>query len=226
MRNQLLLRIFGILALYLGLKYYGGDVGKYVLYPITRLVTFLHEFGHALGAILTGGSVDALQVNADGSGYAITRGGSRAIILMGGYIGSALLGNLIFFVGARKPNAAKFTMYALAAMMAFSGVFWFNSLYTTGFLFLFAVGLCFIAAKTSINREVLMFLGLASIIYIIQDFNVGPSSDLQKYAELFVVIPQAVWMYIWLAIVIVLFILNLRLILKTIPNEVDSPPLK
>ncbi len=223
MRNQLLLRILGILAVYLGIKYFGGKIGEYILYPITRLVTFLHEFGHALGAILTGGSVEALQVNADGSGHTVTRGGSRAIILMGGYIGSALLGNLIFFIGARKPVASKITMYILAGMMAFSGVFWFNSLYTTVFLFLFAIALYFIASKTSFNREVLMFLGLACIIYIIQDFNVGPSSDLEKYAELFVIIPAAMWMYIWLGIVVILFILNIRLIFKTIPADIPTP---
>ena len=45
-----------------------------------------------------------------------------------------------------------------------------------------------------------MFLGLASIIYIVQDFNVGPSSDLKAYAELFIFIPAVAWMYIWLGI--------------------------
>jgi len=59
-----------------------------------------------------------------------------------------------------------------------------------------------------------MFLGLVSILYIIQDFNVGPTSDLNAYADLFVFIPSLVWMYIWLIIVIALFVWNIRLIVK------------
>ena len=59
-----------------------------------------------------------------------------------------------------------------------------------------------------------MFLGLATLLYIIQDFNVGPRSDLEKYAELLVFIPVNVWMYIWLGIVIVLTSLNIYAIIK------------
>ena len=67
MKNQTLIRILVILAVYLGLRYFGGAIGAKILYPFTLLVTYLHEFGHALGAILTGGKVNALQINSDGS---------------------------------------------------------------------------------------------------------------------------------------------------------------
>ncbi len=214
MKNNTIFRILAILAVYLGLRYLGGDVGRKILYPITLLVTYLHEFGHALGAILTGGSVQALQINDDGSGFTRTVGGSRGVILMGGYIGSAILGNLLFYIGARKPKVAHITLYVLGSLMLISAIFWFNSLFTTGLLILFAFVLFFIASKTKFEPEVLMFLGLASIIYIVQDFNVGPSSDLKAYADLFVIIPTVVWMYIWLGIVLLLCFANFRLIFK------------
>ncbi len=200
----------------MGLQYFGGSVGKTILYPITLLVTYLHEFGHALGAILTGGSVEALQINEDGSGYTKTIGGSRGIILMGGYIGSAIFGNILFFIGARKPRIAHITLYILSSLMLISAVFWFNSFFTTGMLIVFAVVLYFISSKTNLEAEVLMFLGLASIIYIVQDFNVGPSSDLKAYADLFIFIPAVAWMYIWLGIVLVLCFANFRLIFNGI----------
>ncbi len=213
-KNNTFFHIILILAIYLGLQYFGGKAGKIILYPIVLLVTFLHEFGHALGAILTGGTVLALQVSEDGSGFTKTMGGSRAIILTGGYIGSAILGNLLFYIGVKKPQAAKITLYILASTMLVSSVFWFNSFFTTGMLIVFALALYFLANKTVFASEALMFLGLASIIYIVQDFNVGPSSDLQAYAELFVIIPATVWMYIWLTIVLVLCFFNFRMILK------------
>ncbi len=214
MNNSLLIRFIIVLALYFGLVYFGGNIGRTILYPVTLLVTFLHEFGHALGALLTGGEVVALQINADGSGFTKTRGGSLGIILMGGYLGSAILGNLLFYIGARGRKVAKITIYVLAAFMVIVGFIWFNSLYTTGFLLAFAAVLYLIAKQTDFDREVLMFLGLASIIYIIQDFNVGPRSDLEKYAELLVFIPSHVWMYIWLFISLALTAINLRMVLK------------
>ena len=57
--------------------------------------------------------------------------------------------------------------------MLLTGIIWFNSMFTTIVLIIFAITLFIIANKTSFGRELLMFLGLASIIYIIQDFNVG-----------------------------------------------------
>ena len=65
-----------------------------------------------------------------------------------------------------------------------------------------------------------MFLGLASVIYIIQDFNVGPKSDLKAYKEVMVFIPATVWMYIWLAVAVLLLIFNFKLLFSTRETEV------
>ena len=215
MKNNLLFRILIMLGIYLGLTYYGGSYGRTILYPIRMLVTFLHEFGHAFGALITGGSVANLEIRPDGSGVCWTAGGSRAIILMGGYIGSAIFGNLLFYIGTRENHAiAKTTTYMLSGIMVAVGIFWFSSLFTTGMLFLFALVLFLIASKTAFDSDVMLFFGLASILYIIQDFNVGPSSDLEQYAKLFVIVPAFMWMYIWLGIALLLFFYNIRLIMR------------
>ncbi len=214
MKKNILLRILLILAIYLGLKYFGGEYGRIILYPFVLLVTFLHEFGHALGALITGGTVEAIQINSNGSGQTLSRGGSLAVILMGGYLGSAILGNLLFYIGARRPKWSQVTLNIIAILMIITGLYWFDTIYTTIFLGLFAAAIFFIANKTTFDREVLMFMGLASIIYIIQDFNVGPTSDLKMYAELFIFIPAAVWMYLWLAVAVILFFWNIRMIFK------------
>ncbi len=205
-----------MLGIYLGLTYYGGTYGKMILYPIRMLVTFLHEFGHAFGALITGGRVANLEIRPDGSGVCWTAGGSRAIILMGGYIGSAIFGNLLFYIGSRANNTvAKTTTYLLAAIMVFVGLVWFTSLFTTGMLLLFAAALFLIASKTNFDSDILLFFGLASILYIIQDFNVGPTSDLAQYAKIFVVVPAFVWMYLWLGVALLLFFYNIRLIFRS-----------
>ena len=214
MQNKTLLTIATILVIYFGLTFFGGQAGRTIMLPLQLFVTFLHELGHALGALITGGEVRSFVINEDGSGVTTTAGGNRAIIIMGGYIGSAILGNFLFYIGARLEKFAKPTLYIIAISMFVIGVVWHTTMFTTLFLTLFALGLALIAKYTHFDQAIVMFLGLASILYIIQDFNVGPSSDLAAYADLFVIIPSSVWMYIWLIIVIILFVWNVRMIFK------------
>jgi Peptidase M50B-like len=196
------------------LKFLGGSFGHLVLYPVTLLVTFLHEFGHALGAILTGGNVEGMQINPDGSGYTVTRGGSPGVVLMGGYLGSAILGNLLFRIGVKHRTSTQTTLIALAVIMALAGIVWFESFQSTAILFVFAASLYLIARKTTWDQDLLMFLGLAAVLYIIQDFNVGPKSDLAMYEQMVGIFPSTVWMYIWLAFAAILFWWNLREMFK------------
>ncbi len=212
MKQSILLRMILMLALYFGLTYFAGDNGRKILYPIRLFVTFLHEFGHAIAAVLTGGWVEDVQINADGSGFTRSVNGNRPITIMGGYLGSALFGNILFYTGARGRKMVKPMLFLVIAAMLVTGFYWFNSVFTTAILIAFSFVLAFIAIKTNFGSDVLMFLGLASVIYIIQDFNVGPTSDLKAYEEVMVFIPAQVWMYIWLAVAVLLLVYNLRLL--------------
>lgn len=222
MKSKIFLRIVIMLALYFGLQYFGGDIGRKIMYPIRILVTFLHELGHAVGALITGGWVERIQINPNGSGFTSTAGGSRSVILMGGYLGSALFGNILFFIGARSKFLVKPMLLLLALSMTVTALYWYNSLFTTGVLILFVLAILFFTFKTDFGNEILMFFGLASILFIIQDFNVGPTSDLEKYAEIMVVFPPAVWMYIWLGVAIVLFGFNLKMLFSSIRDSEDT----
>lgn len=75
-----------------------------VTYPIRLFVTYVHEAGHSLAALLTGGQVQGFTVSPDGSGYAVTAGGNPALILPAGYLGAALFGSLLFFLTNRIPR--------------------------------------------------------------------------------------------------------------------------
>ncbi|HLP94541.1 MAG TPA: M50 family metallopeptidase [Saprospiraceae bacterium] len=210
MPKQLHFRLLLFLMVYLILKYMGGSFGALVLYPVTLLVTILHEFGHALGALLSGGSVEGLQINPDGSGYTITRGGSAGLVLVGGYLGSAILGNILFRIGAKHHRLAQGTLITMAVLMTLIGLIWFESFTSTGILWAFAASLVFFALKTNWDQDVLMFLGLAAVLYIIQDFNVGPSSDLAMYEKVVGFFPAQIWMYIWLAVAVLMSFWNAR----------------
>jgi hypothetical protein len=202
-----------MLVIYLVIYYFGGSA-RQLLYPIIWLVAFLHEMGHALGALVTGGEVLALQINPDGSGLTTTRGGSIGIILVGGYVGSALLGNILLYIGLKKRGWAQTALLTLAGMMIFSFLKW-SSTSSSGLLLLaYAVVLLFVAFKTTFDQDVVLFFGMASVLYVIQDFQVGPSSDLRAYEANIGIFPAQIWMYIWLAIVVFITysnVSNLRL---------------
>lgn len=214
MQSKIHLRVFAVFLIYAILKFMGGSLGALLLYPVTLLVTFLHEFGHALGALLTGGEVSGMQINPDGSGYTITRGGNAGVVLIGGYLGSAVLGNVLFRIGARFHRMSQGTLLVMAMFMGLAGLIWFQSFQSTLILAVFAASLAFIALRTDYDQDLLMFLGLAAVLYIIQDFNVGPSSDLAMYEKVVGIFPAQIWMYVWLALAAVLFVWNLREVLS------------
>ena len=187
--------------------------GGLILYPVKLFVTFLHEFGHAFGAVITGGDVVSLQVNADGSGVTATSGGVRAVTIMGGYLGSAIFGNILLYLGIRKPESVKITLIAIAIIMNICGLIWFSSAFNLIFIILFSIALFLISKIDKINRYVLMFLGGAAVLHIISDFNVGPSSDLDAYEQV-MGLTDTIWMYIWLGIVLVMTFFNVKKIVK------------
>src|SRR5262245_50313607 len=78
-------------------------------YPFRIFVTFIHEGGHAIAALLTGNSVNALSVamNASGETYT-TQGGffSQVLVSSAGYLGSMIFGALLLLL-IRKAVAAR-----------------------------------------------------------------------------------------------------------------------
>lgn len=75
-----------------------------VLYPLTLFTTFVHEMGHAVATLITGGDVVAFSVSLDGSGFITRRGGADWIIGPAGYLGAALFGSGLFFLVNRIPR--------------------------------------------------------------------------------------------------------------------------
>lgn len=208
-KNNLYIFIFFIL-LYFGLKYF-IPFWNYIIYPFTLIVTFLHEFWHSFFAIITWWGVKWVQINWDGSGYAITYWWIRSFVLMWWYIGSAIFWNLLLYIWFKKTKLAQNIIYFLSFLMLFVSIFWFNSISSSLILILFSISLFYLAKKTKYDSLFLQLLWIFSILYIIQDFYVWPSSDLAKFSH---ILPTSVWMIIWLLIVLVITWYNLKIILK------------
>lgn len=72
-----------------------------VVIPLKLLVVFLHELGHVLAVLLTGGEVLNLTLDPMQGGAVTSRGGSRFLSLSAGYLGSLLIGVVLFMAAVR-----------------------------------------------------------------------------------------------------------------------------
>jgi hypothetical protein len=88
-------------------------------YPFRIFVTFIHEGGHALAALLTGNSVQSLTVSVDGSGEVYSAAGglfSQMFISSAGYLGAMSFGALMLLL-IRRAASARIVLAGSAALI-------------------------------------------------------------------------------------------------------------
>src|SRR5579859_70249 len=118
-RRRLLLAVAGFVV-FLIVWQSGALVN--LLYPLRLFVSLVHELGHGLTAILTGGKFLNFQVFPDGSGLAYTAGGSGFLVPQMGYLGAALFGALLLALTNRVRDVRP-VAYGVAALVGFGVVF-------------------------------------------------------------------------------------------------------
>ncbi len=83
-------------------------------YPFRIFVTFIHEGGHAIAALLTGNTVSSMSVAPNASGETYTTAGgliSQLLISSAGYIGAMAFGGLLLVL-IRKAIQARIVLLA------------------------------------------------------------------------------------------------------------------
>lgn len=110
--------------------------GSLALYPFSLFVTLLHETGHALAAIVSGGSVQSISVSGDLSGLTVTAGGIAGVIAPAGYLGATLAGVALLLTPLRYARWALGLLAAvpLATLLLFHPASWFTAVWCLVFL--------------------------------------------------------------------------------------------
>lgn len=104
--------------------------GGYLLYPFEYLTALIHEVGHALAVLATGGTVESMRVQWDGGGLTRSIGGWPAAVAAAGYVTTGLVGLAVFWSGRRARYAsaalvgAGVTTLGLTALMTRLGDEW------------------------------------------------------------------------------------------------------
>ena len=209
---------------------------EFLTYPFRIFVTFIHEGGHALAALLTGNSVGSLAVHINGEGLTtITKSGiiSQLFISSAGYLGSMVFGALLLIL-IRKAVAARlvllasgiyvFVMALIFGLMTpiFSWSNWSGIPFTLFAGTLIAAGLVLIArfASARVAAFFVSFLAvqcvlnalfdLKNLFFLSASFEPTVPTDALNMAQA-TGLPAILWAGIWIALAFVILWFAMRL---------------
>jgi len=196
-------------------------------YPFRIFVTFIHEGGHAIAALLTGNSVASMSVATNASGETYTTYGglfSEVLISSAGYIGAMSFGALLLVL-IRKAVAARIVLlssgiliFALTMIFGLIKPLWtFSGLSGIPFTLLaglfISVGLVLIArfASARVATFFVSFLAvqcvlnalfdLKTVLFLSDPFAPAVPTDAVNMANA-TGIPALLWAVMWIALAI------------------------
>ncbi|MDH3603916.1 MAG: M50 family metallopeptidase [Candidatus Tectomicrobia bacterium] len=181
-----------------------------LLAPFKIFVVFIHETGHALATVLTGGRVLSMVVTPWESGYVQHAGGSPLVVASAGYVGSAVFGGMMMWLSGR----VRWTQMIFAGLALLFGIV--TILFVrNGFGVVFGLGTAVafgVLAWKSIPGAAYLIdiLAVMSSLYALYDLSdfllIGARTDAAILAQI-TYIPAFVWAILWSGIsLIVVFV--------------------
>ncbi len=191
-------------------------------YPFNLFVTFIHEGGHALAALLTGNRVASLSVAMDASGETYTTYGgifSQIIVSSAGYLGAMAYGALLLFL-IRRAIAARYVLIGSGALiLGLTILYGLSSPFTIIMGFGIAAGLIAIAtyATPRVATFFLSFLAVQSVLNAFLDLKTlfassfwpGTRTDATNMANA-TGIPAIFWTLVWIVLAVVIISFAMR----------------
>jgi hypothetical protein len=132
---------------------------QFLLYPIRLFVTFIHEGGHALMTVLTGGGVVKIEVLQNTSGVTLSRGGNPFLIFMAGYLGATLFGAICLQLVRSKEKAQNSLIFMAGVILIITGL-WVHPFGDGifGFVTGICIGLGLAAASRFLSKQAAAFV--------------------------------------------------------------------
>lgn len=192
--------------------------GDLLLYPFTLFTTWIHECGHAVMVLLTGGSVSSITIHPDTSGLtrSLMPSGriARGLVASSGYLGSSVVGCLLV-AATRVEKRARPILWGIGAFMLFTLVFWIRNAFGALVVLGWAVTLLALARKGTgrAPRFLLSVLAvqvaLNAVYHIRVLFLVDGPSDAGTMAQLFVA-PAWFWAGTWMILSLAMLAWTMR----------------
>ena len=178
-----------------------------VIYPLKLFVVLLHEIGHGLAAIATGGSIDTIAITPDQGGVCYCMGGNALATLSAGYLGSLAFGIGMLEAARAGERASRAALLLLGVLVLAIAALYVRSLFSLAIAGLAGALLLLAAARLGHGGRnlVLTFLGLTSALYALFDIRSDIlsrphlESDAAMLADL-TGVPTLVWGFLWITI--------------------------
>lgn len=198
-----------------------------VFLPLTYLNTHVHELCHALATVGTGGSVEYINVFANGSGVTPARGGNVALLASAGYLGASLVGMVILMTG-RTEKHARIVLRTMAAVMGLGMLAWLRGDavgLVSGVFWVAALLLISKYAKGMTLLTLTQFIGvqqcLNSINAVFELLEISVRTEMHSDAQIMQAhfgLPAMFWAGMWCLISVGLLTLGLRKAWWTTPR--------
>jgi len=179
-----------------------------VLWPFKLLAVMGHETGHALAALLAGGSVSQVSIAGNESGECLssipTGFFARTIVYSAGYVGSAIV-SVVLLVMTFRWDLRRVVLALACVWLSLMGLLYARDLFTLAFCFGMAIafGLGAKFLSTQLVGIVNLFIASFTALYAAMDLKddlwngaVRVRSDAQLLADI-TPIPAIVWAGIW-----------------------------
>jgi hypothetical protein len=238
-----------LVAAALSIVFWFIPFAELLTYPFRLFVTFIHEGGHAIAALLTGNSVESLSIATNASGETYTSQGgtiSQMFVASAGYLGSMVYGALLLVL-IRRSVAARMVLIGSAGIVLaltlvfgllkpiFTGVAWSGIPFTLLAGTLLSLGLIVLArmASARVASFFVSFLAVQCILNALLDLKTvfflsapfAPSvpTDAVHMANA-TGIPALFWSTAWIAVSLMILLLAMRQYVSS-KNRVLEPGL-
>jgi hypothetical protein len=175
------------------------------VYPLKIFVVLLHEVSHAMVAVATGGSIDRITLDPMQGGACHCPGGNAFLTLSAGYLGSLVWGGLMLSAARTNRIKAEWVNGLIGALVIGLTLLFVRNGF--GFAFGLIFGLAMIAVSQrlgdSVNRPLLLTLGLTSALYAILDIKSDVLDRPEVRSDAFMLaeitgVPTLVWGVLWI----------------------------
>ena len=188
------------------------------LHPLRVLMTLIHEFSHGFAAMLTGGSIDRIEVGSFG-GLCWTRGGWRWAIIPAGYLGSMAAGCGIIWLSCRA-RIHKFVSLALGLFLVVVTLLYVRT--TAGLAYGSLVGAALASSgwwlTEDANGLLLSVIGAMNCLASLFGLKLIATSHCLNDALLFsrevFPLPPMVWAVYWATIAVAALVMTLHVALR------------
>ena len=195
-----------------------------VLYPLRLFITFIHETGHALAALLTGNVVQSLHIMPNGEGLTWTSQTFLTgwIVNSAGYLGTTLFGATMLHVGhlRRLRNPGRAALYFAAVSLLLITLLWgWHDVFTFGAGMVLSAGLFAMARFLSPAAAdfVALFLAVQCSLNALEDIGIllsltthgAMQNDAGNMAKNYG-LPPTFWALAWAAASLIVLFFSLR----------------